>query len=47
MCAYVHVNIICIASDIKFNKEFAFQIEGTSTVKCVDLQTAISSTLNM
>lgn len=40
---HVGVNIICVASDIKFNKEFTFQIEGTSSVKCVDPQTAISS----
>lgn len=47
MRAYVRVNIICTASDIKFNKEFTFQVEGTPSVKCVDLQTAISSVLNM
>lgn len=43
MCAYVSVNIICVASDIKFNKKFTFQIESTTSVKCVDPQTAISS----
>lgn len=43
LCAHVRVNIRCKASDIKFNKEFTFQIEGTSSVKCVDPQTAISS----
>lgn len=43
MCAYVHVNIICIAKDIKFNKEFTFRIEGMSSVKCVAPQTTIFS----
>lgn len=43
MCAYVRVNIVCVASDIKFNKEFTFQIEGMSPVKCVDPQTTVSS----
>lgn len=39
----MRVNIICVAIDIKFNKEFTFQIESMSSVKCVDPQAAISS----
>lgn len=35
-CVCVRVNIICVAIDIKFNKEFTFQIESTSSVKWVD-----------
>lgn len=35
--------IICIATEINFNKEFTFWIESTSSLKCVDPQTAISS----
>lgn len=30
MCAHVLVNILCVAFEITFIKEFTFQIESTS-----------------
>lgn len=32
----MHVYIICVAIDIKFNKEFRFQIGSISSAKCAD-----------
>lgn len=39
----MRVSIIRTASDIKFNKELIFQIEGTSSGKCAAPQTTFYS----